>query len=118
MEREQQRRLQDSANNRQLLAALNGQSVRSAAFVCTLVAVRHPQDPEPLVALGRWAGRILQAPRGQGGFGYDPLMWIDAEQASVAELQAQVKNRISHRALAAAQLRVQIQQAWAGQLIS
>jgi XTP/dITP diphosphohydrolase len=114
--REAQRALQDAANNRQLLAALQGQARRDAAFVSVLVAVRHAQDPEPLVATGRWAGRILQAPRGEGGFGYDPLMWINSLQASVAELSAEVKNGQSHRALAAAQMRTQISQAWSALL--
>jgi XTP/dITP diphosphohydrolase len=99
-DREQQRCAQDMANNQALLARLNGVTNRSAYFVCTLVALRHAQDPEPLVAVGRWWGEILQAPRGADGFGYDPLMFIASLNCSVAELDAETKNRLSHRAQA------------------
>lgn len=111
-DREAQRRAQDAANNRKLLSALQGQTTRQASFVSVLVAVRHAQDPEPLIAQGRWAARILEAPLGEGGFGYDPLVWIDELQASVAQLPAGVKNQRSHRALAAAQMQAMMAQAW------
>ena len=111
-EREEQRRAQDAANNALLLQRLHGQPDRRAAFVSTLVAVRHAADPEPLVASGRWAGMILDEARGAGGFGYDPLMFIPQLNASVAELDAASKNKYSHRALAAAQLRVLLREAW------
>jgi XTP/dITP diphosphohydrolase len=111
-DREARRRLQDAANNTLLLQRLQGFADRRAAFVCTLVAVRHADDPEPLVACGRWLGEILVAPRGQGGFGYDPLMLIPALGASVAELDAEAKNLHSHRALAAVQMRALLQDAW------
>lgn len=113
--RERQRRAQDAANNARLLAelaALGTSAARDAAFVSTLVALRHADDPEPLVAVGRWAGVILDARRGSDGFGYDPLMWIPALGASAAELGAAVKNRHSHRALAAAQLVALMREAW------
>ena len=110
--REEQRRAQDAANNALLLQRLHGQPDRRAAFVSTLVAVRHVADPEPLVASGRWAGVILDEARGAGGFGYDPLMFIPSLNASVAELDAATKNKYSHRALAAAQMLVLLQQAW------
>src|SRR5574343_64793 len=64
----------DAANNAHLLRQLDGVADRRARFVCALVAVRSADDPEPLIAMGRWAGEILSAPRGAGGFGYDPLM--------------------------------------------
>ena len=102
-DREALRRAQDAANNALLLARLHGQAGRRAAFVSTLVALRHAADPEPLVACGRWVGEILDVPRGAAGFGYDPLMFIPALGRSVAELDAATKNRLSHRALAAAQ---------------
>jgi XTP/dITP diphosphohydrolase len=111
-DREARRRLQDAANNTLLLQKLEGRADRRAAFVCTLVAVRHADDPEPLVASGRWPGEILTAPRGQGGFGYDPLMLIPALGASVAELDAEAKNQHSHRALAAMQMLALLQDAW------
>ena len=78
-DREALRARQDAANNAKLLAALDGASTRRARFVCALVAVRSADDPEPLIAFGRWNGEILAAPEGSGGFGYDPLMFITAQ---------------------------------------
>jgi XTP/dITP diphosphohydrolase len=111
-DREAQRRAQDSANNTLLLDKMREATDRRCRFVSTLVALRHVDDPQPLIASGRWQARLLDAPRGQGGFGYDPLVWIDALGASVAELAADVKNQHSHRALAAAQMRELMGQAW------
>lgn len=111
-DREARRRLQDAANNALLLQRLQGQADRRAHFVSTLVAVRHAADPQPLVAVGRWPGCILEAPRGDGGFGYDPLMWIPELDATVAELDADTKNRHSHRARAMAQMRVLLREVW------
>lgn len=111
-DREARRRAQDAANNALLLQRLQGQAERRACFVSTLVAVRHAADPQPLVAVGRWPGRILEAPRGEGGFGYDPLMWIPELGASVAEIDADTKNCHSHRARAMAQLRTQLREVW------
>lgn len=111
-DREAQRRAQDAANNQKLLAALQGQTTRQASFVSVLVAVRHAEDPEPLIAQGRWVARILEAPVGEGGFGYDPLVWIEELQASVAQLPAALKNERSHRALAAAQMQPLMARAW------
>jgi XTP/dITP diphosphohydrolase len=111
-DREAQRRVRDEANNALLLQRLQGQSDRRAKFVSTLVAIRSADDPEPLVAMGRWHGEILEAPRGAGGFGYDPLMFIPALGTSVAELDATTKNTHSHRALAAAQMLALMREAW------
>jgi XTP/dITP diphosphohydrolase len=111
-EREARRRAQDTANNTLLLERMQGVADRRCRFVSTLVALRSSADPEPLVAFGRWQGELLTAPRGSGGFGYDPLVWVASEQASVAELASEVKNRISHRAAAAAQLRSLLRDAW------
>ncbi len=114
-DRESQRRAQDAANCALLLQRLQGQlgpTQRRAAFVSTLVAVRHADDPQPLVAVGRWVGRILEAPRGHGGFGYDPLMFIASHKQTVAEMDAASKNAVSHRALAAAQLRRMLVESW------
>jgi XTP/dITP diphosphohydrolase len=99
--REVRRAQQDQANNALLLERLVGVAQRRAHFISTLVALRHADDPEPLVAVGHWEGEILSAPRGEGGFGYDPLMWIPELGATVAELDAAVKNQHSHRARAA-----------------
>ena len=112
LDREAQRREQDAANNALLLARMAGVGDRRARFVSTLVALRHAEDPEPLIAFGRWEATLLAAPRGEGGFGYDPLVWIDALAASVAELSAAQKNAASHRALAAAQMRALMRDAW------
>jgi XTP/dITP diphosphohydrolase len=111
-DREAQRRVQDEANNARLLRELDGVADRRARFVSTLVALRHADDPEPLVAFGRWDGVVLDAPRGAGGFGYDPLLFIPELGATVAELDAATKNRASHRAQAAAAMRDLLRQAW------
>ncbi len=102
----------DAANNERLLRELRGASNRRARFVSALVAVRSADDPEPLIAMGRWDGEVLAAPSGEGGFGYDPLMHIPALGRSVAELSAADKNAYSHRALAAAQLLQQFREVW------
>ncbi len=112
-DREATRRVQDAANNAHLLSRLAGVADRSARFVSTLVAVRSAEDPEPLVAVGRWQGEILLAPRGTQGFGYDPLMLIPDCGRTVAELTADEKNRISHRARSAQLMRQLMQEAWA-----
>ena len=111
-DREARRQRQDAANNAALLARLRGSTDRRGHFISTLVAVRHAQDPEPLVAVGRWPGEILAAARGNRGFGYDPLMFIPGLGASVAELGAELKNQHSHRARAAALLRQMLVDAW------
>lgn len=113
--REAQRRRQDAANNSQLLRALSAQldpAERSAYFLSTLVAVRHAHDPQPLVAVGRWPGRILTAPQGDHGFGYDPLMFIPELGRTVAELDATLKNQHSHRARAMAQMQALLRDVW------
>jgi XTP/dITP diphosphohydrolase len=103
-DRETVRAAQDAANNTLLLQMLQGVGDRRAAFVSTLVALRHADDPEPLVAFGRWPGQILGTLQGAGGFGYDPLMFIPELGQTVAQLDAAVKNQHSHRARAAAQM--------------
>lgn len=96
-----------AANIAKLLDALKDvpEAARSAHFFCIIVLLRHPDDPAPLIAEGRWQGRILEAPRGHGGFGYDPIFFDPSRNASAAELEATVKNRISHRGQALARLR-------------
>lgn len=102
----------DAANNRILLDKMIGQTQRTARFVGVLVAVRSAEDPEPLVAMGRWHGELLSAPSGDRGFGYDPLLWIPEFACSVAELAPEIKNQHSHRALAAAQMLVLMREVW------
>ncbi|HEY1090059.1 MAG TPA: RdgB/HAM1 family non-canonical purine NTP pyrophosphatase [Burkholderiaceae bacterium] len=102
----------DADNNRVLLENLRGIDARAACFVCSLVAVKSAADPVPLIAMGRWQGQILREAQGEGGFGYDPLMFIPAFGCSVAELSAEQKNEHSHRALAAADLVQQMRKVW------
>ena len=111
-DREARRRAQDAANNTLLLQRLQGVADRRAYFVSILVAVRHAQDPQPLVAMGRWPGEILTAPRGELGFGYDPLMFIPELARTVAEMDADLKNLHSHRARSVAQMLSQLREVW------
>jgi len=111
LDREARRNLQDAANNRLLIERMQGVTDRSARYVCTLVAVRAADDPEPLVAVGRWDGRI-EVPEGQHGFGYDPLMLIPEFGLTVAQLSPEVKNEHSHRARAARQMCALLREVW------
>ena len=111
-EREAQRRIQDDANNRLLLERLAAVSDRRAHFISTLIALRAADDPEPLIAVGRWHGEIVAERRGSGGFGYDPLMFIPALGKTVAELPADVKNAHSHRAIAARAMLELLRDVW------
>ena len=102
----------DEANNDTLLRQLDGGSDRRARFVSALVALRSADDPEPLIAFGRWDGEVLPSRRGQGGFGYDPLMFIPALGRTVAELTPELKNTHSHRAIAARQMLALMREVW------
>ena len=102
----------DDNNVRALLEQLAGIENRRAAMVSTLVAVRSPQDPEPLIAVGRVAGEIARAPRGQGGFGFDPVMFIPQFGKTFAELPTEVKNAHSHRGLSARQMLALMREHW------
>ena len=95
-----------AANIAKLLRELDGMedARRGAYFHCTLALLRHPDDPRPLIAEGEWRGRILHAPRGEGGFGYDPVFLDTGTGLTAAELDPATKNRISHRGLALATL--------------
>ncbi|MGV2288883.1 RdgB/HAM1 family non-canonical purine NTP pyrophosphatase [Trinickia sp. YCB016] len=90
----------DAANNARLIEQLKDEADRRGYYYCVLALVRHADDPEPLIAEGRWYGEILDAPRGANGFGYDPYFFIPRLNASAAELDPAVKNSCSHRALA------------------
>ena len=87
----------DQNNNAELLRRLAGVTQRQAHYTCVLVAVRSIEDAEPLVVDARWYGEIAQAPRGEGGFGYDPLFYVSNLGVTAAELDPVQKNRISHR---------------------
>jgi XTP/dITP diphosphohydrolase len=111
-DREQRRVRQDAANTALLLQRMRDTADRRARFVSTLVALRHAHDPEPLVAVGRWELELLHAPRGNGGFGYDPVVRVPTHDCSVAELEPALKNQISHRALAAQAMRLLMKSVW------
>ena len=102
----------DANNVRALLEQMQGIDDRRAAMVSTLVAVRSPQDPEPLIAVGRVAGEIARAPRGTGGFGFDPVMVLPAFGKTFAELPPEVKNAHSHRGRSAQQMLALIRTHW------
>lgn len=106
-----------AANIARLLAALHGvpDERRGAHFYCVLVLLTHADDPSPLIAEARWHGRILQVPRGSRGFGYDPVFFDPLLGAGAAELDAPVKNRVSHRGQALARLRELLQERVGGQ---
>lgn len=101
----------DAANNAKLLRELEGVPAeqRSAHYTCVIVLLRDATDSDPIIAIGRWLGRILADPRGSHGFGYDPLFLPDdGNGLASAELDPAVKNRISHRGQALAALRVSL----------
>jgi len=90
----------DARNNAKLIAALAGMADRRAHYYCMLALMRHADDPEPILAEGRWHGEIVDAPRGTGGFGYDPHFLDLATGLTGAELPLEQKNSVSHRGLA------------------
>jgi XTP/dITP diphosphohydrolase len=102
----------DDNNVRALLEQMQGLSNRRAALVSTLVAVRSPDDPEPLIAVGRAVGQITEAPVGDGGFGFDPVMWIPAFGKTFAQLPTEVKNAHSHRGQAAQEMLRLMRERW------
>lgn len=102
----------DANNVRALLEQLQGVTDRRAAMVCTLVGVRSPQDPEPLIAVGRAQGQITLEPVGSGGFGFDPVMFIPAFGKTFAQLSDEVKNAHSHRGHAAQAMLGLIRERW------
>jgi len=89
-------------NNKKLLESLKGipEEQRTARYQCVMVFMRHAADPTPIIATGSWEGIILESAKGSGGFGYDPLFYIPTHQCSAAELTAELKNKLSHRAKA------------------
>ncbi|NIR30428.1 MAG: RdgB/HAM1 family non-canonical purine NTP pyrophosphatase [Gammaproteobacteria bacterium] len=89
----------DADNIRKLLGELSGVADRdrAARFYCAMVYLRHARDPAPVVCDGSWEGRILEAPRGGGGFGYDPVFYVPTHECTAAELDPATKNALSHR---------------------
>jgi XTP/dITP diphosphohydrolase len=102
----------DARNNAELVARLKSAKDRSAHYACVLVALRSADDPEPIIAEGRWYGHIVTQPRGVNGFGYDPYFWLDGLGVTAAELAPQKKNSISHRGQAMQQLVVALRARW------
>ena len=104
----------DAKNNAKLIADLqpirkqNPNAPIKGMFVCVLALVRHADDPLPIIAQGLWQGEILDAPHGDGGFGYDPLFWLPQLEATAASLDSAHKNQISHRGQAIRQLLQQL----------
>ena len=89
----------DQANIKRLLTELAHvpEAKRTARFQCLMVYLRHAADPTPIISQGTWEGRILFEPRGERGFGYDPVFFVPTHNCSAAELPADVKNELSHR---------------------
>lgn len=94
----------DERNNEKLIALLKDAPNRKAHYYCVIVLVRHPHDPQPVIAEGSWHGEIIDHPRGGGGFGYDPYFLVPDLGKTGAELPMDVKNGISHRGKALAEL--------------
>ena len=109
----------DAANNAKLMRELEGIPLekRKARYKCSVVFVNSAADREPLAAQGAWEGFILDAPRGGGGFGYDPYFWLPELEMSAAQLAPEEKNRLSHRGQALRQLRnlLAARMPWAGE---
>jgi XTP/dITP diphosphohydrolase len=96
----------DIENLEKLLEAMGGvpEPARTARFQCLMVYMRHAEDPTPVICQGTWEGRILTSPRGENGFGYDPVFLVPEEGRSAAELPPLLKNRLSHRGQALREL--------------
>jgi XTP/dITP diphosphohydrolase len=101
----------DADNVQKLLAELQDvpEAARTARFQCLMVFMAHEADPTPLICQGTWEGRILLEPRGESGFGYDPVFYVPSEECSAAQLAPEVKNRLSHRGQALAKLLAALQ---------
>lgn len=104
----------DADNNAKLLQELGEleEAQRTARYHCVLAFMRHAEDPTPILCHGTWEGSILAAPRGEGGFGYDPLFYVPTHQCAAAELDKAEKNRISHRGKAMVELLARLQSAY------
>ena len=94
----------DQRNNEKLIELLKHETNRKAHYYCVIILVRHPHDPQPIIAEGSWHGEIIDTPRGSGGFGYDPYFLVSGLNQTGAELPADVKNGMSHRGKALAKL--------------
>ncbi|HVC48789.1 MAG TPA: RdgB/HAM1 family non-canonical purine NTP pyrophosphatase [Burkholderiales bacterium] len=104
----------DSANNLKLLSLLSGRSDRQAHYYCVMVYVRHADDPAPVVVEGSWHGEIAPEPRGERGFGYDPVFYLPDYDQTAGQLDLEEKNRASHRAKALEALISRLHDEWNG----
>ena len=102
----------DDANNRLLIERMCGIADRRENYTCVLVAVRSADDPEPLIAEGFWSGEIIETPRGEGGFGYDPHFLLSEKGRTAAELTSEEKNAVSHRGIALARMAELMRDRW------
>ncbi|MCF8191767.1 MAG: RdgB/HAM1 family non-canonical purine NTP pyrophosphatase [Burkholderiales bacterium] len=102
----------DGRNNKRLLDVLHGETDRRAWYHAVLVFVRHADDPQPLIAEGSWHGEIALAPRGDGGFGYDPIFWLPERGCTSAELDLTIKQTLSHRGQALRALLTRLPETW------
>lgn len=102
----------DARNNEKLVESLKGQANRRAHYTCVLVAVRHADDPEPIIAEGRWYGEVADTPQGEGGFGYDPYFYLPQYGKTAAQLTADEKNAVSHRGVALKKLVEEMKTRW------
>ena len=102
----------DTANNRKLVAALAGKTDRRAHYTCVLVAVKNADDPEPVIVDARWDGEIIDTPKGNGGFGYDPYFYLPDFGRTAAELTAEEKNDVSHRGRAMRRMLEELSDRW------
>ena len=104
----------DAANNARLIEVLAGKedSERTAHYLCALVALRSPEDPEPLIAIDTWDGEVAESPQGGGGFGYDPYFIVDGTGKRAAELTPEEKNAVSHRGKAMKKMQSLIAERW------
>ncbi len=98
---------EDAENRSLLLEKLKNtpEDARQAFFYCAIALVQYADDPMPIIACGEWAGFITFSPKGDDGFGYDPIFYVPDEQCTAAELSSEIKNTISHRAKALAELK-------------
>ncbi|KAF7599937.1 MAG: non-canonical purine NTP pyrophosphatase, RdgB/HAM1 family [Candidatus Dactylopiibacterium carminicum] len=94
----------DERNNALLIEKLGGETDRRAHYVCVLALVRHAEDPQPIIAEGEWHGEVVDTPRGEHGFGYDPYFLLPQMEQTAAELEPALKNALSHRGAACRQL--------------
>ena len=102
----------EATNNQLLVEKLTGIEDRRAHYTCVLVAVRTPEDPEPLIAVGHWYGEVCDNPKGEGGFGYDPHFYLPKVGKTAAELTAEEKNQLSHRGKALVMMSRLLRENW------